>query len=174
MDFADTSPMASLPVECLTGNESRGANGRTCHRKRRERRSRDRYGRDRRERGERAPREGADTNADLAPQDNAVAAPAAEVAQDEAPRRSFHFAAPPQKPGTGENTAGAATSTGGSTVGAPVVAQPVNATPPVVPARWQNQSRQPLKLHPQVCPRNPSRCRWKPCRQWPQPLACNG
>ena len=33
----------------------------------------------------------------------------------------------------------------------------------------------PLKLHRLACPAcNPSHCRWKPCRQWPQPLACNG
>ena len=79
MDFADTSPMASLPDLDLTGNEVTVQTAAPATEERRERRSRDRYGRDRRERGERAPREGADTNADVAPQDNAVAAPAAEV-----------------------------------------------------------------------------------------------
>jgi len=139
MDFADTSPMASLPDLDLTGNEVTEQTAAPATEERRERRSRDRYGRDRRERGERAPREGADTNADVAPQDNAVAAPAAEVVQDEAPRRSY-FAAPaaeaqaPVAVAAAEQAPAPVAAPVAAPVEAPVAAQPVAQPAPVVAA----------------------------------------
>lgn len=96
MDFADTSPLASLPDLdlTLTGNEVTVQATAPANEERRERRSRDRYGRDRRERGERAPREGGgDAAAETPQQDFAVAADVPAAAQDDAPRRSY-FTAP--------------------------------------------------------------------------------
>ena len=131
--------MASLPDLDLTGNEVTEQTAAPATEERRERRSRDRYGRDRRERGERAPREGADTNADVAPQDNAVAAPAAEVVQDEAPRRSY-FAAPaaeaqaPVAVAAAEQAPAPVAAPVAAPVEAPVAAQPVAQPAPVVAA----------------------------------------
>ena len=153
MDFADTSPMASLPDLDLTGNEVTEQTAAPATEERRERRSRDRYGRDRRERGERAPREGADTNADVAPQDNAVAAPAAEVVQDEAPRRSY-FAAPaaeaqaPVAVAAAEQAPAPVAAPVAAPVEAPVAAQPVAQPAPVVAA----PAAKPVVAAPETAP----------------------
>ena len=149
MDFADTSPMASLPDLDLTGNEATVQTAAPATEERRERRSRDRYGRDRRERGERAPREGADTNADVAPQDNTVAATTAEVAQDEAPRRSY-FAAPAAEAPAPVAVAAdeQAPAPVAAPVEAPVAAQPVAQTAPVAAA----PVAKPVAVAPEAAP----------------------
>ena len=96
--FADTAPQELLPDLDLTGNEIPGSTSAEGGEPR-QRRSRDRYGRNRRERGERndqaaAPSTEADSgnllDIDLT---GSHAAPAAEPATDEPPRRSYFAAA---------------------------------------------------------------------------------
>lgn len=146
LDFADTSPLASLPDLDLTGNEVTVQPAAPAGEERRERRSRDRYGRDRRERGDRgdrAPRESADMGAD-------AQAPAAQeldntpAAQEEAPRRSYfapqapaEAAAPAQAPVTAaQEPAAPAAVASASAVTAPAAA-PVAPTAPAGMPRVQ-------------------------------------
>lgn len=135
-DFADTSPLASLPDLDLTGNDAPAngnGNGAPADEQRRERRSRDRYGRDRRERGERGPRDGnAEASAPVMLDfDPTQAEPA--VAQDETPRRSYFSTAPAAEPAA---PAAAPVATAEAPVGtAPVAPTTVTAAAAPVAAR---------------------------------------